>query len=50
VMLGKPENVNDALITSVNAYPNFDALFEDLKQQGKEEEHETRHARSVRGR
>lgn len=41
VMLAKPESVNNALITSVKAYPNFDALFEEIKQEGQEEELET---------
>jgi hypothetical protein len=50
VMLGKPENVNDPLITSVNAYPNFDVLFEELKKEGQEEEREAGHAGRVRGR
>jgi hypothetical protein len=50
VMLGKQESASEAIINSVRAYPNFDALFEELKKEGQEEEHESGHAGRVRGR
>jgi len=50
VALGKTESVEEAIITSINAYPNFDVLFEELKKEGQEEQHEAGHAGRVRGR
>lgn len=43
-------NGDKPVITGIKAYPDFDALFEALKAEGQEEEHDAGFARKVRGR
>jgi len=50
ITLAKSEGTTEPLIIAVNAFPDFDTQFESLKEEGKEEEHETGHAGRVRGR
>ncbi len=48
--LGQAEGVDDPIITGIKAYPDFDALFEALKEEGTEQDHDATHAGRVRGR